>query len=150
MTKKLVLAGVVLLVVAMVAIAADAVSGKWVYEQPGRGGGNPTQVTLELKAEGAKLTGTILQPMGGRGMGGGGGAPGGAAPGGAPPAAAPAPITNGKVDGNNLSFDVVRDMGGQSMTMNYKGVVNGSEMKLTRVLDFGQGPQSTDFTAKKQ
>jgi len=141
----------VLLVVAMVAVAADAVSGKWVYEQPGRGGGNPTQVTLELKAEGAKLTGSILQPMGGgRGMGGGGGAPGGAAPGGAPPAPQPVQITNGKVDGNNISFDVVRDMGGQSMTMNYKGVVAGSEMKLTRILDFGQGPQSADFTAKKQ
>ena len=144
MTKKLVLVGMVLLVVTLIAVAADAVTGKWTYEQPGRGGGNPTTVTLDLKADGAKLTGTILQPMGGR-MGGGGGAPGGA-----PPAPTPAPISNGKVDGNNISFDLVRDFGGQSMTFSYKGVISGSEMKLTRSMTGQDGtPMTQDYTAKK-
>ena len=153
MTKKAVLAGMILLVVAMVAIAADAVTGKWVYDQPGRGGGNPTQVTLDLKADGAKLTGTILLPaFGGRGGGApGGGAPGGGAPGGgAPPAPTPTPISNGKVDGNNISFDVVRDTPMGSMTSNYKGVINGSDMKLS-VTRTGQDgtPMTTDVAAKK-
>ena len=148
MTKKMVLAVTILLVVAAVALAADAVSGKWIYEQAGRGGGNPTPVTLELKAEGANLTGTILQPFGGgRGMGGGGGAPGG----GAPPAPTPNPISNGKVDGNNVSFDVVRDFGGNSMKTSYKGVVSGSEMKLSVSRQGMDGtPTTTEVTAKKQ
>jgi hypothetical protein len=150
MTKRLVLAGMVLLVVAMVAIAADAVTGKWVYEQPGRGGGNPTQVTLDLKADGAKLTGSVIRPMGGRGMGGGGGAPGGAAPGGAAPAPTPTPISNGKVDGNNISFETSQDFGGTTMVTSYKGVVTGNDMKLTVTRTGMDGtPTSTDFTAKK-
>ncbi len=147
MTKRLVIVGTVLLVVAMVALAADAVSGKWTYEQPGRGGGNPTQVTLELKADGAKLTGTILQPMGGRGMGGGGGAPGG----GAPPAPQPAPISNGKVDGNNISFEVTREIMGNSMTTKYEGTVSGSEMKMKMTFPGFNGgePMTIDGVAKK-
>ncbi len=146
MTKRLVIVGTVLLVVALVALAADAVSGKWTFERPGRQGGNPTTVTLDLKADGAKLTGTILQPMGGRGMGGGGGAPGG----GAPPAPQPSPISNGKVDGNNISFDVVRDFQGQSFTMSYKGVVNGSDMKLTQTMTGMDGtPMTQEYAAKK-
>ena len=142
MTKKLLIAGMILLAVALVALAADAVTGKWVSETPGRDG-TPRQTTYNLKADGAKLTGTVLQPMGGRGGGGGG----------APPAPTPAPISNGKVDGNNVSFEVTRDFGGNSMTMKYEGVVAGSDMKLkiTRP-DFqgGGAPVVTEATAKKQ
>jgi len=142
MTKKLLIAGMILLAVALVALAADAVTGKWVSETQGRDG-TPRQTTYDLKADGAKLTGTVLQPMGGRGGGGGG----------APPAPTPAPISNGKVDGNNVSFEVTRDFGGNSMTMKYEGVVAGSEMKLkiTRP-DFqgGGAPVVTEATAKKQ
>ncbi len=141
MTKKLLYVGLVLFVVAFVAMAADAITGKWVYEQTfGRGGGGggnmpPRQVTLDLKADGAKLTGTMTMP--GR-------------PGGDPPP--PAQITNGKVDGNNLSFDVTREFGGNSFTTKYKGVVNGNEMKLTSTMDNPQGgdPIVREVTAKKQ
>jgi len=115
-------------------------TGKWVSETPGRDG-TPRQTTYNLKADGAKLTGDVAGGMGGRGGGGGGGAP------------APAPISNGKVDGNNISFEVTRDMGGNSFTMKYEGVVSGSEMKLkiTRP-DFqgGGAPVTTEATAKKQ
>jgi len=139
MTKKLLFSGMILLVVALVALAADAVTGKWAYETQGRDG-TPRPTTLDLKADGAKLTGTVTGGMGGRG-GGGGGAP------------SPAPISNGKVDGNNVSFDVTRDFGGNSMTTKYEGVVSGSEMKLkvTRP-DFqgGGAPVVTEATAKKQ
>ncbi|MGD0500386.1 MAG: hypothetical protein ABSC23_18345 [Bryobacteraceae bacterium] len=132
MTKKVVLAGMVLLVVALVALAADAVTGKWVYQQPGRGGGDPVQVTLDLKADGANLTGSVLMPAFG------GGAP------------APIAISNGKADGNNISFDVVREYNGNSMKSSYKGVVSGSDMKLS-VTRMGRDgtPTTTDFAAKK-
>ena len=131
----------ILLAVALVALAADAVTGKWVSETQGRDG-TPRQTTYDLKADGAKLTGTVLQPMGGRGGGGGG----------APPAPTPAPISNGKVDGNNVSFEVTRDFGGNSMTTKYEGVVAGSEMKLkiTRPDFQGGAPVVTEATAKKQ
>jgi len=66
MTKKLLFVGMVLLVVALVALAADAITGKWGYEMEGRGGGPGRPVTLDLKADGATLTGTVT------GMGGGG------------------------------------------------------------------------------
>jgi len=139
MTKKLLFAGMILLVVALVALAADAVTGKWVSETPGRDG-TPRQTTYNLKADGAKLTGTLTQP----GFG---------PPGEAPPPPITSPIANGKVDGNNISFEVTRDMGGNSFTMKYEGVVSGSEMKLkiTRP-DFqgGGAPVTTEATAKKQ
>jgi hypothetical protein len=139
MTKKLLFAGMILLVVALVALAADTVTGKWVYETQGRDG-TPRQTTMNLKADGAKLTGDVTGGMGGRGGGGGGGAP------------APAPISNGKVDGNNVSFEVTRDMGGNSFTIKYEGVVSGAEMKLKVTMPgFGGGePRTQEATAKKQ
>jgi hypothetical protein len=134
MTKKLVYVGMAMLVLAMVALAADAVTGKWVYEQQGRDG-TPRPQTIELKAEGATLTGTVSG-----GMGRGGQAP------------EPQKITNGKVGGNNVTFEVTREFGGNSMTTKYAGVVSGSEMKLkiTRPGFQGGDPTTVDVTAKKQ
>jgi hypothetical protein len=173
MIRKLLCVSVVLLVAVAALLAADAVTGKWTYEQPmgmGRGGGGgggvppgggggvapgggggggnmpPRVVTMDLKADGAKLTGTVLMPaFGGRRGGGGGG-------GEAPPAPTPVQITNGKVDGNNISFEVTRDMGGNSMTTKYEGAVSGSDMKLkvTSPGFNGGDPRVSEVTAKKQ
>jgi hypothetical protein len=171
MTKKLLFVGLMLLAVVAVVCAADAVTGKWTYEQPaGRGGmgggggapgggapgggapgggapgggapggGAPRIVTLDLKASGATLTGTILQPMGGRGMGGGGEAP---------PAPTPVEIKNGKVDGNKISFDVTREGMNGPTTSKYEGTVTGDSMELSITSDRGNGPQTQKVTAKK-
>ena len=78
MTKKLIFVFTILLVVAFVAMAAD-ITGKWVAEQPGRNGGPARQITFDLKADGATLTGTMTGGMGGGRRGGGGGG-GGALP----------------------------------------------------------------------
>ncbi len=139
MTKRLVYAGVALLAVALVVMAADAITGKWVYEQQGRDG-TPRPVTIELKAEGSTLTGSVTGGMGGRG-GGGGGAP------------QAQPISNGKVSGNTVTFDVTREFGGNTMTTKYEGTVSGSEMKLkiTRPgRGGGEAPPPLEVTAKKQ
>ncbi len=159
--KKLIWIGMALLAVALVALAADNITGKWTFEMPrmGRGGGPggggpggggppgggggggaapaPRIATLDLKADGAKLTGTLTQPAFGRG-------------GGAPAEPTPTPIANGTVDGNNISFDVTRETPMGSMTTKYKGVVNGSEMKLTSTMDMGGQPMTQEMTAKKQ
>ena len=169
MTKKLLFVVSIMLVLAMVLVGADAITGKWVFEQPmgrgGMGGGGgapgggapgggapgggapaPMQVTLDLKADGATLTGTILQPMGGRGGGMGGG--GGAAPA-AAPAPTPSPITNGKVNGSTITFDVTREGRNGPTTTKYEGTVSGSELKLKITREGQNGPQTSEVTAKK-
>lgn len=112
MTKKLLFVTTVLLALAFAASAAD-VSGKWVFEQPGRGGGNPVKVTLNLKAEGGKLTGTYSRP-------------------GRDGNVMDAQISDGKVDGNNVSFKVATPGGGgNTMTSEFTGTLSGEDLKLT-------------------
>jgi hypothetical protein len=113
-------------------MAADA-TGKWTMEQPGRGGGPPRVSTIDLKVDGAKLTGSLTAP------GRGGGDP------------VAAPISNGKVDGDKISFDVVRDFGGNSMTMKYEFTVKADEMagKITMPGMNGGEPRVMDATAKR-
>jgi len=138
MTKKLLFVGMVLLTVALVAMAADAITGKWTMEQAGRGGGPPRVSTLDLKADGAKLTGSITQPGFGRG-------------GDTPPPPTTTQISNGKVDGNNVTFEVTRDFGGNTMTTKYEGAVSGAEMKLKITMPGFNGgdPRVMEATAKK-
>ena len=134
MTKKLVTVGTILLLIALVAVAADAISGKWTVSQEGRNGGPPRISTLDLKVNGAALTGTLAMTAGMNG--------------GDPPP--PAPISNGKVNGNSVTFDVVREFNGNSMTMKYEGTVTGNDMKL-KVTRTGQDgtPMTSDATAKR-
>ncbi len=102
----------------MVALGAD-VTGKWTADN-GRGG---TQ-TFDLKQDGSNLTGTV--------SGGRGGA---------------VDISNGKVDGDNVSFEVVREFNGNSVTIKYSGSVSGNSMKLT--MDAGRGPREITLTKQQ-
>jgi opacity protein-like surface antigen len=130
MTKKLLFVSVLLLVVALAALAAD-VNGKWVYEQQGRGGGNPVQVTITLKADGATLTGNVSRP-------------------GRDGNVMDTPITNGTVNGDNVSFKTENNFGGNTMTTEYSGTVTGSEMKLKITRPGRDGnAMTTEVTAKK-
>jgi hypothetical protein len=104
---------------AAVVYAADA-SGKWSFETQGRNG--PTTQTLNLKQAGSDLTGTLTGGRGGE-----------------------VQISDGKVDGNNVSFTVVREMQGNKVTIKYNGVMSGEEMMLT--IETGRGPQ--EVTAKR-
>jgi hypothetical protein len=130
MTKKLLFVTTLLLVVGLVAFAAD-VTGKWTYEQAGRQGGPARQVTITLKQDGNTLTGSVP------GMGRGG------------QEVPPVEIKNGKVDGDKVSFDVVREFNGNTMTTKYEGTVSGNEMKLKITRDTPNGPMTNEVTAKK-
>ena len=143
MTKKLLFAFTILLVVAFVAMAAD-ITGKWVAEQPGRNGGPARQITFDLKADGATLTGTMTGGMGGGGRRGGGGGGGGAA---ATPQARE--ISDGKIDGNNISFTVKVEFNGNTMVSKYEGTLSGDELKLKVTRDTGNGPTTSELTAKR-
>jgi hypothetical protein len=130
MTKKLLFVTTLLLVVAFAAMAAD-VTGKWTFEQAGRQGGNPTVNTLNLKQSGATLTGNLSRP-------------------GRDGAAMETPISEGKVDGDNISFTVEMNMGGNAMKTSYTGTVSGSEIKLKVSRPGRDGaPTVTEVTAKK-
>ena len=131
MTKRILFVGFALLALACVAVAADA-TGKWTMEQPGRGGGPPRVSTIELKVDGAKLTGSLTAP-------GRGGDP------------MVSQVSNGKVDGDKISFDVVRDFGGNSMTIKYEFTLKGDEMpgKVTMPGMNGGEPRVIEVTAKR-
>jgi hypothetical protein len=124
MTKKLLFVMTILLVASFALLAAD-VSGKWTFEQPGRGGNPGRPVTITLKVDGSTLTGTM--------------------PGGDPIA-----ISDGKVDGNAISFIVKREMNGNTMITKYEGVVSGDELKLKITRNGQDGtPMTTEVTAKR-
>jgi len=119
MKNRLVSMFALLALACVVAFAAD-VSGKWTSEATGKGGPQ----TFSLKQSGSTLTGTV---EGGRG--------------------GPAEISNGKVDGSSVSFEVTRDMGDKGkITTKYTGTVDGGTMKLSA--DNGRGPR--DVTLTKQ
>jgi hypothetical protein len=110
---------------ALVASAAD-ITGKWTAEVPGRGGNTATN-TFVFKADGAKLTGTM---DGGRG--------------------GPVEISDGKVDGDNVSFIVSRTFNDQTFKISFKGKISGNEIKFTRSIEgMDNAPAPTEFTAKK-
>jgi hypothetical protein len=120
MPKRILILSCFLLALSLVCFAAD-VTGKWTAQVPGRDG-QTRETTFDLKAAGAALTGT----MSGRGE--------------------PAPISDGKISGDNISFTVVREFGGNSVKMNFTGTVAGDEIKMKR--EGGQG-QPVEFVAKR-
>jgi hypothetical protein len=127
MTKKLLFVTTLAIAFALAAFAAD-VSGKWVFEQAGRQGGTPVKVTLTLKAEGSKLTGSVSRP-------------------GRDGNAMETEITEGKVDGNNVSFKAAG--GGRGGASEYTGTLAGDELKLKVTRQGQNGPQTSEVTAKR-
>jgi hypothetical protein len=111
MKYKVLLIGAIALLGLVTATWAADVSGKWVAEMQGRQG--PTQTTFDFKVEGAKLTGTVTNPRGEN------------------------PISEGKIDGNNISFVVVIKFNQNEMKQLYKGVFSGDEIKFTREMQGG-------------
>jgi hypothetical protein len=107
---KLMLAGCLATVTML---AADA-TGKWTAEMPGRDG-NTMTMTMNLKVDGSAVTGTV---SGRRGE---------------------TPISEGKVDGDTVSFDVVREFNGNKMTTHYVGKLDGDTIHFTTKSEGGMG-----------
>ena len=110
-------------VFSFVAAAAD-ISGTYKGEVTTQKGSQ--NLTINLKADGPSLTGNVTTPRG------------------------ETPIQDGKVDGNNISFNIVRKMQDNEITMKYKGVVDGDTIKFTQTVNFNGNERKTEFTAKKQ
>jgi hypothetical protein len=101
-----------LILTAASAFAAD-IDGKWTgsIETPN----GAVNVGFTFMADGATLTGTSTSPDG-----------------------TDAKISDGKIDGNKLSFSVTVDFGGMPFTIAYTGELSGTNLKLTA--DFGGMP----------
>jgi len=105
-------------VLAMTLTAASAraadVTGSWTAEMT-TPDGNSFQLSFTFKQDGDKLTGTVQGPQGD-----------------------PMDISNGKVDGNKISFDVSFN----GTTINHEGTVNdaGDEIEMTTKSDSGDFP----------
>jgi hypothetical protein len=112
---------VFVLLAALAAWAAD-VNGKWVAQVPGRGG-NTMEVTFQFKVDGDQLTGTVTSRRG------------------------ETQISDGKVNGDEISFAQVMEFNGNTVKLLYKGKVAGDEIKFTRQREGGERVQ--EFTAKR-
>jgi hypothetical protein len=102
--------GAVVLLCVAAAIAAD-VTGKWVAQVTSARGTSET--TFNFKQEGTKLTGTVGTQMG------------------------ESPISDGKVEGDDVSFTQTMSFGGNEMKLVWKGKVSGDEIKFTRTREGG-------------
>ena len=98
--------------------AAD-VTGKWNAESD-----NGPSWVFNLKSEGGKVTGT-MQGSDGKER----------------------PISEGKLEGNDISFSVDSEYQGNPITLVFKGKVSGDEMQLR--VDTKDGNWGTDLVAKR-
>ena len=94
------------------AFAASDVTGTWTGKMVGPNG-DSMQITFTFKQDGAVLTGTSSGPMGD-----------------------PMTISEGKVDGDKLSFNVSFN----GMTIKHEGVITGDTIKLTSKSEGGDFP----------
>lgn len=108
-----------LLLISATAFAAD-VDGKWTGTMTTPNGDVPVGFTF--MADGAALNGSTMGPDG-----------------------MEIKISNGKLDGSNISFSISFDFGGMPLTLNYKGVVAKDQIKFT--IDIMGMP--FDLTVKK-
>jgi hypothetical protein len=110
------------LLLSALAMAAD-VSGKWLAKVPGRDG-NTRDVTYNFKVDGSNLTGTTTGFQGNE-----------------------IPLSDGKVDGDTITFKTRVEFNGNAFVMNYTGKVAGDEIKFTSKREGSD--QTREFTAKR-
>lgn len=114
MRSKVLLVGSAVLLVLLTSAPAADVTGKWVAQMEG-GPMGPSEMTFNFKADGTTLTGTMTTSRG------------------------ESEISEGKINGDEISFVVVRRMGDREMKTQWKGKVSGDEIRLTREMPSG-GP----------
>ncbi len=122
MTKKTVFYGILLSILFLATVQAADVNGKWnsEYTTPD---GQTRQNLFAFQVKGDTLTGTVAGTRG------------------------ESKIENGKVNGEEISFSVIRNFGGNEIKFLYKGKIAGDEIKLT--VTVGEGDRTFEMTAKR-
>ena len=123
MRKGVILA--VLILVGMVCVYAADITGKWTTEFDSQVG--VQKYVFEFKVEGTKLTGTAISKI-------------------ADAAEVKTPITEGTVNGDDVTFVENLDYSGQQLKITYKGKVAGDQINFSRDVA-GQGGET--FVAKR-
>ena len=119
MIRKTFLVVVLLTLGSLTALAADF-NGKWTADVTTPRG---TQtLTFDFHVDGAVLTGKITSPRG------------------------DSDIAEGKIDGDNISFNQVLNFNGNEMKIVYTGKIAGDSIKFTRTM--GDRP-AVEFTATR-
>ncbi len=109
-------------VFALAALGAD-ITGNW--KATADFGGQAIERSFTFKQDGTKLTGETESQMMGKST-----------------------ITDGKVEGDAVTFTISGNAGGQDMKMNYKGKITGDTIKFSVDSPMGGG-QTIEWTAKK-
>ncbi len=103
----------------LAAFAAD-ITGSWKATAEGPNGA--MERTFTFKQQGNKLTGETVSSMMGKSA-----------------------ISDGKVEGDTVSFTINAEFNGNAMTIKYTGKISGNEIKFKSEA----GGNSFDWTAKK-
>jgi len=104
--------------------------GTWTWTMPGRNGGPERKLTLKLKTEGDKVTGTLTSPSRDGGT-------------------TDTKIQDGKLKGEEVTFTVVREFDGNKMTSKYKGKVEADVIKGKIEFERNGETRSRDWEAKR-
>ena len=111
------------LTLAMVSVSfAQGINGTWKGQRPGRDGAM-MDVTFKFVADGEKLSGSTTMRDN------------------------EIPISDGKISGNDLSFVVKMEFGGNSMVMKYTGTLSSNEIKLKQTREGSD--RVTEITLKR-
>jgi hypothetical protein len=124
MKLKVSLFGICLFALGSLLVAQNAVDGKWAGEV--QGGRGPQQITVNLKADGGTLTGSIVGGRGGE-----------------------VAIKEGTISGATLKFKSTQQGRNGEVTMSWSGTLKGDEIAFSRMVEGGQG-QAQEFTLKRQ
>ena len=120
-SRSWILGGLATIAAAAVAWAAP-IDGKWTW----KGGQNQDQVmTLELKADGEKLTGNLTRND------------------------QKTEIKEGTIKGSDVAFVVVRERNGQEFKQNYKAKLDGDTLKGTISFNAQGEDRTREWTATR-
>ena len=119
--KSMILA--VIILTGLVCVYAADITGKWTAEFDSEVG--LQKYVFEFKADGSTLSGTAISNIDG--------------------AEAETPITEGKIDGDKISFVENLNYQGMELRIVYEGTVSGDEIQLARI----EGAGGEKFVAKR-
>jgi hypothetical protein len=127
MTNRILSIGAIVLFVPLISGWAVDFTGNWIVRIPSSQGVIKTVFCFEV--DGTELTGKVITPEG------------------------DTPISEGSIDGDEISFVVKRNIGGKQIVQRYRGKlagrVYGDEITFTRELQSGTG-KTEGFIAKRE
>jgi hypothetical protein len=124
MVRRTSLVLMVLVLFSLVCLCAADIAGKWKSEFESQVGAQ--KYTFEFKVVAGKITGSTVADIAG--------------------AESKGKITDGKIEGDKISFSESLDYNGSPLPIEYKGTISGDEIKVAREV---QGQSDGTITLKR-